>query len=70
MTNVEEMEYFSRLTEVDRKRMVAQEHYLRTNYEINFFDNDAYDKLKRTPGRIYNQSLDPPNYDIFFNAFD
>ena len=53
-----------------RKRLIAEEHYRRTHYNIRMFDDKAYEQLKRTPGQSFQLEMDPPCYDILLNKFE
>lgn len=59
--------FFARLSNIARKRMIAEEHYRRTHYGISMLDDKAYEQMKRTPGQDYQLEMDPPCYDILLN---
>lgn len=60
----EDSNYFNRLSNVDRKRWIAEEQYRRENYAIRTLSDEVMDLLRLTPGQRYKQSNDPYGYDI------
>jgi len=61
--------YFSRLSNVDRKRWIAEEHYLRLNYGIHMVSDNALESIKSTVGRSTRFSNDPMSYNILLNPY-
>ena len=61
--------YFSRLSNVDRKRWIAEEHYLRTNYGIHMLSENSLESIKSTVGRSTRFSNDPISYNILLNPY-
>ena len=70
LTEGDEREFFRRLSELDRKRLIAEEHYRFFNYGIKTFDDAAYERLTQTPGRFASLALDPPCYELLTNEFE
>jgi hypothetical protein len=45
--------YFERLSNIDRKRWIAEEHYMREKFSIKTISDDCLEKLRMTPGQRY-----------------
>lgn len=60
----QESTYFCRLSNLDRKKWICEEHYRRQNLGIRLLSDEQLDKLIRTPGKRFKLSNDPINYDI------
>ena len=59
--------YFSRISNYDRKRWIAEEHYRRTKYNIKTLSDESYQKLISTPGKSYRLLNDACNYEMLSN---
>lgn len=59
--------YFSRLSNLERKRWICEDHYLRENYGICSISDEALKVLKETQGRVYKFADDPRDYNILSN---
>lgn len=53
MENEEVRNYFARLSNIDRKRWIAEEHYIRDKFGIKTISDDCLEKLRVTPGQRY-----------------
>jgi hypothetical protein len=59
--------YFSRLSNLDRKRWLAEETYLRNELGIQLSDANTLAKLRETKAGDFSISFDPPNFNILSN---
>lgn len=59
--------YFARLSELDRKCWIAEEHYKRERFGIQRLTDAQYEKLKKTRGQRFKIINDPFSYDILSN---
>ena len=58
-------DFFSSISDFDRKKWIAQEHYLRTKLNISTITDSTFLKFINTPGkRLRNNSGILFNYDI------
>ncbi len=64
----EEENYFGRLSNIDRKCWIAEEHYRRKHLGVKTLSNSAFESLCMTPGRKYIQQNDPHSYEILANS--
>ena len=60
-------EYFYRLSNVNRKRWIAQELYWRDNYGYYTISDRTLEALISTKGKASNYTNDPSNYEILMN---
>ena len=56
------------MSNVDRKKWIAEDHYLRTHYGIKIYGTQEIKNLKEVDGRTFRFLNDPPNYNILSNA--
>jgi hypothetical protein len=64
----EEENYFGRLSNIDRKCWIAEEHYRRKHLGVKTLSDSAFESLCITPGRKYKQQNDPHCYEILANS--
>ena len=50
----EESNFFKRLSNIERKRWICEEHYRRENLGIRLLSDEQLDQLKKTVGRSFN----------------
>jgi len=62
--------YFERLSNVDRKWWLAEELYLRENYNMQTITDTTFELLRKTEGRDFKLSNDPCNYEILMDELD
>ena len=60
-------EYFNRISNVNRKRWIAQELYWREHYGYYTISDRTLDALIRTKGKPSNFTNDPSNYEFLMN---
>lgn len=63
----DKVNFFERLGQLDRKRWLTFEVYMRNELKFSLLDNEAFSKIKHTKVSELNLSVDPPNYNILFN---
>lgn len=63
----EEEHYFGRLTNIDRKRWLAEEIYRRKHLGVSSISDETFESLRVTPGKRYSPSQDLPNFEILSN---
>jgi hypothetical protein len=56
------------LSNLDRKRWVAEELYIRENYGYYTMSDNTVKLLLSTSGKSYKYANDPPNYEILMNS--
>jgi len=63
----DKVNFFERLGQLDRKRWLTFEVYMRHELKFSLLNNEALSKIKQTKVNELNLSVDPPNYNILFN---
>lgn len=59
--------YFSRLSNLDRKRWVCEEHYRRQKLGIRTLSDETMSVMLATPGKRMRQANDPMNFDMLMD---